>query len=72
MTEPSSAPPENQRVAVIYTGAVYGPDRGPGFGNDFQQPYFGDWLRWAWPCWPGDAPGPVQGTRSCRSTPCRA
>jgi FMN-dependent NADH-azoreductase len=38
---------ENKRVAVIYTGAVYGPDRGPGFGNDFQQPYFEDWLRWA-------------------------
>ena len=38
---------ENKRVAVIYTGAVYGPDRGPAFGNDFQQPYFEDWLRWA-------------------------
>ncbi len=38
---------ENKRVAVIYTGAVYGPDRGPGFGNDFQQPYFEDWLHWA-------------------------
>ena len=38
---------EDKRVAVIYTGAVYGPDRGPGFGNDFQQPYFEDWLRWA-------------------------
>ena len=38
---------ENKRVAVIYTGAVYGPDRGPGFGNDFQQPFFEDWLRWA-------------------------
>ena len=34
-------------MAVIYTGAVYGPDRGTGFGNDFQQPYFEDWLRWA-------------------------
>ena len=38
---------ENKRVAVVYTGAVYGPDRGPGFGNDFQQPYFEDWLTWA-------------------------
>src|SRR4051794_17401987 len=38
---------ESKRVAVIYTGAVYGPDRGPGFGHDFQQPYFEDWLRWA-------------------------
>ena len=38
---------ENKRAAVIYTGAVYGPDRGPAFGSDFQQPYFEDWLRWA-------------------------
>jgi FMN-dependent NADH-azoreductase len=38
---------EDKRVAVIYTGAVYGPDRGPGFGHDFQQSYFEDWLRWA-------------------------
>ena len=37
---------ENKRVAVIYTGAVYGPDRGTRFGSDFQQPYFEDWLRW--------------------------
>jgi FMN-dependent NADH-azoreductase len=38
---------ENKRAAVIYTSAVYGPDRSPGFGNDFQQPYFEDWLHWA-------------------------
>src|SRR5215208_7350162 len=38
---------ENKRAAVIYTGAVYGVDRGPGFGSDFQQPYFEDWLTWA-------------------------
>jgi FMN-dependent NADH-azoreductase len=38
---------ENKRAAVIYTGAVYGPDRGPGFGNDFQKPFFEDWLQWA-------------------------
>ena len=38
---------ENKRAAVIYTGAVYGPGRGPGFGSDFQQPYFEDWLSWA-------------------------
>jgi FMN-dependent NADH-azoreductase len=37
----------DKRAAVIYTGAVYGPDRGPRFGSDFQQPYFEDWLRWA-------------------------
>jgi FMN-dependent NADH-azoreductase len=36
----------NKRAAVIYTSAVYGPDRGPAFGTDFQQPYFNDWLRW--------------------------
>jgi FMN-dependent NADH-azoreductase len=38
---------QGKRAAVVYTGAVYGPGRGPGFGNDFQQPYFEDWLRWA-------------------------
>jgi FMN-dependent NADH-azoreductase len=38
---------QNKRAAVIYTGAVYGPDRGPGFGRLFQQPYLEDWLRWA-------------------------
>jgi FMN-dependent NADH-azoreductase len=37
----------NKRAAVIYTSAVYGPERGPAFGTDFQQPYFNDWLRWA-------------------------
>lgn len=36
-----------KKAAVIYTGAVWGPDRGPEFGSDFQQPYFEDWLRWA-------------------------
>lgn len=38
---------QNKRAAVIYTSAVYGPERGPGFGNDFQQPYLNDWLHWA-------------------------
>jgi FMN-dependent NADH-azoreductase len=37
----------DKRAAVIYTSAVYGPARGPEFGNDFQQPYLDDWLRWA-------------------------
>ena len=37
----------DKRAAVIYTGAVYGPDRGAAFGSDFQQPYFEDWLTWA-------------------------
>lgn len=36
-----------RKAAVIYTSAVYGDDRGPAFGADFQAPYFGDWLRWA-------------------------
>src|SRR4051794_18761180 len=36
-----------RRAAVVYTGAVYGPDRGPAFGSDFQQPFLEDWLRWA-------------------------
>lgn len=35
-----------KRAAVIYTSAVYGPERGPTFGTDFQQPYVNDWLRW--------------------------
>ena len=37
----------NKRAAVIYTSAVYGPDRGQAFGTDFEQPYVNDWLRWA-------------------------
>ena len=36
-----------KKAAVIYTGAVWGPDRGPRFGQDFQKPFFDDWLRWA-------------------------
>jgi FMN-dependent NADH-azoreductase len=36
-----------KRAAVVYTSAVYGPDRGPAFGADFQAPYLQDWLRWA-------------------------
>lgn len=36
-----------KKAAVIYTSAVYGDWRGPGFGRDFQAPYFDDWLRWA-------------------------
>jgi FMN-dependent NADH-azoreductase len=36
-----------KRAAVIYTGAVYGPDRGPAFGSDFATPFFQDWLAWA-------------------------
>ncbi|HEY9411481.1 MAG TPA: NAD(P)H-dependent oxidoreductase [Jiangellaceae bacterium] len=36
-----------KKAAVIYTSAVYGPERGPAFGTDFQAPYLRDWLRWA-------------------------
>ncbi len=36
-----------KKAAVIYTSAVYGPSRGPGFGADFQAPFFRDWLTWA-------------------------
>ena len=36
-----------KKAAVVYTSAVYGPDRGPAFGSDFQAPYLEDWLRWA-------------------------
>ena len=35
-----------RRAAVVYTSAVYGDDRPPAFGSDFQQPYFEDWLNW--------------------------
>jgi FMN-dependent NADH-azoreductase len=36
-----------KKAVVVYTTAVYGDDRGPQFGVDFQAPYFNDWLRWA-------------------------
>ncbi|WP_448808781.1 FMN-dependent NADH-azoreductase [Agromyces bauzanensis] len=38
---------EGRRAAVVYTSAVYGEERPPSFGSDFQQPYFEDWLNWA-------------------------
>ncbi|WP_328471572.1 NAD(P)H-dependent oxidoreductase [Actinoplanes sp. NBC_00393] len=37
---------QGKRAAIIYTSAVYGPDRGPAFGADFQAPYLEEWLRW--------------------------
>lgn len=37
----------SKRAAVVYTSAVYGEDRPPAFGSDFQRPFFEDWLRWA-------------------------
>jgi FMN-dependent NADH-azoreductase len=36
-----------KRATVIYTSAVYGPDRDPAFGADFQAPFFTGWLHWA-------------------------
>lgn len=36
-----------KRAVVVYTSAVYGPDRPAGFGTDFQAPYLTDWLNWA-------------------------
>jgi FMN-dependent NADH-azoreductase len=38
---------KGKKAAVVYTSAVYGPERGPAFGADFQAPYLTDWLRWA-------------------------
>lgn len=36
-----------KKAAVVYTSAVYGDERGPGFGSDFQSTFFEDWLQWA-------------------------
>ena len=38
---------DGKKAAVLYTGAVWAPGLPPGFGEDFQQPYFDSWLRWA-------------------------
>ncbi|MFC0680294.1 FMN-dependent NADH-azoreductase [Lysobacter korlensis] len=38
---------QGKRAAALYTSAVYGPDRAPAFGSDFQAPYLNDWLQWA-------------------------
>lgn len=38
---------DGKKAAVLYTGAVWGPGRPVSFGEDFQQPYFESWLRWA-------------------------
>jgi FMN-dependent NADH-azoreductase len=38
---------QGKKAAVLYTGGVYGPGRGPAFGSDFQTPFFRDWLEWA-------------------------
>jgi FMN-dependent NADH-azoreductase len=36
-----------KKAAVVYTSAVYGPGRPASFGQDFQAPYFDNWLDWA-------------------------
>jgi FMN-dependent NADH-azoreductase len=36
-----------RRAVVVYTSAVYGPERPAAFGTDFQAPYFRGWLTWA-------------------------
>ena len=36
-----------KRAIVVYTSAVYGPERPAAFGTDFQAPYFSGWLAWA-------------------------
>src|SRR4051812_39704706 len=36
-----------KKAVVVYTSGVYGPEHRPGFGHDFQAPYFDDWLDWA-------------------------
>jgi len=36
-----------KRAVVVYTSAVYGPERPAAFGTDFQAPYFSGWLAWA-------------------------
>ena len=36
-----------KRAVVVYTSAVYGPERPAAFGTDFQAPYLKNWLAWA-------------------------
>jgi FMN-dependent NADH-azoreductase len=38
---------QGRKAALLLTSAVYGPDRPPAFGSDFQAPYLHDWLAWA-------------------------
>lgn len=37
---------KGKRAAVIYTSAVWGPDKSSAFGTNFQSTFFNDWLRW--------------------------
>jgi FMN-dependent NADH-azoreductase len=36
-----------KRAAILYSGAVWGPELDERFGVDFAAPYFETWLRWA-------------------------
>ncbi|MBG0831085.1 NAD(P)H-dependent oxidoreductase [Planomonospora sp. ID67723] len=36
-----------KKAAVVYTSSVWAPGLPPGFGEDFQAPFFDGWLRWA-------------------------
>jgi FMN-dependent NADH-azoreductase len=36
----------DKKAFIVFTSAVYGDDRGPAFGADFQAPYLTNWLRW--------------------------
>jgi FMN-dependent NADH-azoreductase len=36
----------SKKASVIYSSAVWGPQLGPEFGQDFQSTYFTDWLKW--------------------------
>ncbi|GGS70178.1 FMN-dependent NADH-azoreductase [Planobispora rosea] len=38
---------KGKKAAVVYTSAVWAPGLPPGFGDDFQAPFFDGWLRWA-------------------------
>ncbi|GIH99362.1 FMN-dependent NADH-azoreductase [Planobispora takensis] len=38
---------KDKKAAVVYTSAVWAPGLPPGFGADFQAPFFDGWLRWA-------------------------
>src|SRR5215203_350166 len=36
----------DKKAVLLLTSAVYGPDRPPSFGSDFQSSYLRDWLQW--------------------------
>jgi hypothetical protein len=47
-SSPRGTASESLAVAEVFLdSAVYGPDYRPGFGRDYQQTFFDDWLDWA-------------------------